>query len=89
MLYNKSELSNFCKTALMAQGVSEKNAQVTTALLIEADEMGIHSHGVKNLHKYIEKIRLGKLNPACQIEVIRSEERRVGKECRSRWSPYH
>ena len=24
---------------------------------------------------------------ACQIE--RSEERRVGKECRSRWSPYH
>ena len=24
------------------------------------------------------------------IEVLdRSEERRVGKECRSRWSPYH
>ena len=23
------------------------------------------------------------------IEEIRSEERRVGKECRSRWSPYH
>ena len=24
-----------------------------------------------------------------EYEVIRSEERRVGKECRSRWSPYH
>ena len=23
------------------------------------------------------------------LEAIRSEERRVGKECRSRWSPYH
>ena len=23
------------------------------------------------------------------IKVDRSEERRVGKECRSRWSPYH
>ena len=23
------------------------------------------------------------------IHKIRSEERRVGKECRSRWSPYH
>ena len=22
-------------------------------------------------------------------KVVRSEERRVGKECRSRWSPYH
>ena len=23
------------------------------------------------------------------IVIVRSEERRVGKECRSRWSPYH
>ena len=23
------------------------------------------------------------------IRHMRSEERRVGKECRSRWSPYH
>ena len=23
------------------------------------------------------------------IKLMRSEERRVGKECRSRWSPYH
>ena len=27
----------------------------------------------------------------CKTEAadLRSEERRVGKECRSRWSPYH
>src|SRR5256885_7239837 len=24
-----------------------------------------------------------------EAAVLRSEERRVGKECRSRWSPYH
>src|SRR4029434_3268883 len=24
-----------------------------------------------------------------KCECVRSEERRVGKECRSRWSPYH
>ena len=23
------------------------------------------------------------------VNIKRSEERRVGKECRSRWSPYH
>ena len=27
--------------------------------------------------------------PSCGREFFRSEERRVGKECRSRWSPYH
>ena len=29
---------------------------------------------------------VGKLLPK---DSLRSEERRVGKECRSRWSPYH
>ena len=24
-----------------------------------------------------------------KVRLVRSEERRVGKECRSRWSPYH
>ena len=28
-------------------------------------------------------------NHAPHLYVARSEERRVGKECRSRWSPYH
>src|SRR2546430_12994175 len=27
--------------------------------------------------------------PNANVRVLRSEERRVGKECRSRWSPYH
>ena len=29
------------------------------------------------------------INCAAITETLRSEERRVGKECRSRWSPYH
>ena len=28
-------------------------------------------------------------NPVEGTELTGSEERRVGKECRSRWSPYH
>ena len=31
-------------------------------------------------------LRLFSLAPGV---ILRSEERRVGKECRSRWSPYH
>ena len=30
-----------------------------------------------------------KLSEEIEEEKLRSEERRVGKECRSRWSPYH
>ena len=31
----------------------------------------------------------GIINVMVIIGLTRSEERRVGKECRSRWSPYH
>ena len=30
-----------------------------------------------------------KLARTIEVLKLRSEERRVGKECRSRWSPYH
>ena len=43
-----------------------------------------------------EKISIVKDTPGvtrdriyADVSWLRSEERRVGKECRSRWSPYH
>jgi len=36
----------------------------------------------------IERVRFEKPVPLAE-GFVRSEERRVGKECRSRWSPYH
>ena len=33
------------------------------------------------------KVTIGDIED--NIAHVRSEERRVGKECRSRWSPYH
>ena len=32
---------------------------------------------------------LGIIIGVSSVITMRSEERRVGKECRSRWSPYH
>jgi len=39
---------------------------------------------VKLLNLFVNAVRW-----AAETEDYRSEERRVGKECRSRWSPYH
>ena len=38
------------------------------------------------LSRYLDAIMI---RTFAQTDVERSEERRVGKECRSRWSPYH
>src|SRR3712207_8466857 len=37
----------------------------------------------------VEVARPDELPGVEQLAPVRSEERRVGKECRSRWSPYH
>ena len=48
----------------------------------EAREAGAEFVGGEDL---LQKIQDGWL----AFDRVRSEERRVGKECRSRWSPYH
>src|SRR2546422_1929083 len=72
-------------------------APIDTVHLAVKDEAGFREDAARGLHLGFE----GKLciHPR-QVEIanavftpgpaqIRSEERRVGKECRSRWSPYH
>ena len=58
-----------------------------------------HTHSHVIVWKYLETRRKKKLTAGQRFKSyighlqlnlhIRSEERRVGKECRSRWSPYH
>ena len=60
----------------------------TIKLLRECDagiKMGIES--INEVLKYVDDSRLHDVLTKCRDD--RSEERRVGKECRSRWSPYH
>ena len=47
--------------------------------LVQSIEREIQVVPVPNSMPYIKGI----------VNLRRSEERRVGKECRSRWSPYH
>ena len=39
--------------------------------------------------KFLNKLAILYNEINIDSSIIRSEERRVGKECRSRWSPYH
>ena len=39
--------------------------------------------------KVIGRLKAAALHRFIRVKESRSEERRVGKECRSRWSPYH
>ena len=44
---------------------------------------------MKQFEGYEEYLKQSELSKQTRQVYLRSEERRVGKECRSRWSPYH
>src|SRR2546430_14935687 len=45
--------------------------------------------GLQHLVSFFEQVGSQRLVRLLPVPRARSEERRVGKECRSRWSPYH
>ena len=47
------------------------------------------THGIITGWSYSLCFKVKATKPVYMAIMIRSEERRVGKECRSRWSPYH
>src|SRR3712207_6883771 len=58
-------------------------AALDAALAAGLDHLAVDAaHMLAIIHEGEEQIRWAR-------RALRSEERRVGKECRSRWSPYH
>ncbi len=64
------DLNNFCVQVLAKEGMSQEYAQITAEVLCETDCFGIHSHGTKNLHNYIRKIRAGGMELNASPEVL-------------------
>ena len=62
--------------ALMLAGGAAATAALVAWAGYPASMVGVNGAAISNL------------NPPT-LAAVRSEERRVGKECRSRWSPYH
>ena len=70
---------------LVDAGLSPRQTRVRLASIGRAPE---NLNAILITHEHSDHIT-GLAGLAEKLRVGRSEERRVGKECRSRWSPYH
>lgn len=64
------ELKRICVDKLMAAGVLEQEAVMITDILVEADQRGVHSHGVVCLPRYISLIRSGIMQKTARYRVV-------------------
>lgn len=65
------DLKEFCKAALVKEGLKEEYAQICADVLAETDAMGTNSHGTKNLYGYIKKYRVGGIDVKAEPEVVK------------------
>ena len=68
--------------------VDEARAKACALLGVQADDLNV-SYEVLEMPQKTGFLGLKTTPAKVRVSVERSEERRVGKECRSRWSPYH
>ena len=67
-----------------------ENPKDSTQRLLDLISEFIKVAGYKiNIQKSVAFLYTNNERSEREIKETRSEERRVGKECRSRWSPYH
>ena len=88
--YLKEKLKNAAVSRILIERPA-KSARITIYSARPGVVIGKKGEDIEKLKKDLAE-KLG-VPVAVNIEevrkVLRSEERRVGKECRSRWSPYH
>jgi uncharacterized oxidoreductase len=67
----RTELNRFCRALLEAVGATPANAAVVVDHLIEADAMGLRSHGVMRIPQYLDDIVSGGIDPSAGPRVER------------------
>ena len=69
---NFETLEKISVQALVAAGVPENDAKIVADVLLEADKLGIDSHGINRLKPiYLDRIKDGILIPVTKIDTIR------------------
>ena len=84
--------------AAMVEVFCDSFEQVPRRIVLDIDDTEDRVHGGQQLALFnayydsrcFQPIHIYEATTGKPVAIIlRSEERRVGKECRSRWSPYH
>lgn len=67
----EKKLRDFCNAVWMKLGVPEKDAKVTTDVLVLADLRGVESHGVARMPRYYNNLKNGWAHPTDQSKIVR------------------
>ncbi len=68
---HEKSLRSFCEQIFTKLGVPQKDAWVTTDVLVLADLRGIESHGVARLPRYVTGLKKGYIKPTDNTQIVK------------------
>ena len=68
---NVQEAKDKITKIFMNVGVNKDEATIIAQMLVEADQRGVHSHGILCTARYVKLIREGKMRPNMNINVLK------------------
>ncbi len=71
VIIQEASLKDFCNRVWMKLGVPEKDARITTDVLVLADLRGIESHGVARLPRYFMDLKNGWTKTTDQSRIVK------------------
>ena len=67
---SSTSLFSFIKSAFIETGFSDRDAEITADLMVQADLSGQDGHGVFRLPQYIKRLQEGGMNPKPKFQIL-------------------
>jgi hydroxycarboxylate dehydrogenase B len=77
----EKDLRRFAQKIFVACGSPPLDAQVVADHLVDANLLGVDSHGLIRIPQYVTEIRKGDIHPAAPVKVARETETTAAVDC--------
>src|SRR5271157_4143859 len=80
-VYPANELRKYTQKVFEAGGSSPADAAIVANHLVDANLLGVDSHGLIRIPQYVNEIRKGEIHPSAPVAVVKETETTAAVDC--------
>src|SRR5699024_2647520 len=83
-----NELNRFCMDVLINAGISRSESEIISHSIVDANVMGVDSHGVARLPLYLDRCKQGLIEKQTNITILKETETTALIDANNGWGQY-
>lgn len=85
---DSSRLKEYCEKILLGNSIPEEEAKIIADSLVDANEIGVDSHGVTRIADYMKRLEKGLIEPKTELSVVRENKATILYDANNGWGQY-